>query len=161
MNCERQLKAASEAFFDAFSSNTTPINLLSYFSTTCPIILQHAPANCPHPHTSRLVGGNALRSYFDLLATHWSRSDAKIRHAPQADADTRSVVLGASITWMWRKSGRKWTEDFTWTLEFDDALKIVSFVARTVSGPGTCVMRAVDHEPAMQDRASTHWQASM
>ncbi|KIM40946.1 hypothetical protein M413DRAFT_445721 [Hebeloma cylindrosporum] len=139
-----QLRASSESFFAAFASNKPPIKMLCYFSTTSPVIIQHAPESCPHPQTSRLIGSNAIRSYFDLLATHWTRSNARTRAPTQIDERNRRVVVFASIDWAWKKSGRKWTEDFTWTLDFDESLNIVSFVIRTVSGPGTCVMRAID-----------------
>lgn len=144
MMFEQQLRASSESFFDAFASNKPSIKMLCYFSTTSPVIIQHTPDSCPHPHTSRLVGSNAIRSYFDLLATHWTRSNARTRATTQIDGPNRRVIVSASIDWAWRKSGRKWTEDFTWTLDFDESLEIVSFVIRTVSGPGTCVMRAID-----------------
>lgn len=90
------------------------------------------------------MGSNAIRSYFDLLATHWTRSNARIRATTQIDEPNRRVVVSASVDWAWRKSGRKWTEDFTWTLDFDENLEIISFIIRTVSGPGTCIMRAID-----------------
>ncbi|KDR83063.1 hypothetical protein GALMADRAFT_238865 [Galerina marginata CBS 339.88] len=153
MISEQQLRASSETFFDAFSSNKPPNKMLSFFSNTAPVIIQHAPASCPHPHTSRLNGSNAIRSYFDLLATHWTRSDAKIRSPLQVDTNNRRVTLAASVTWMWRKSGRKFVEEFTWTLDYDEGLKLFSFVIRTVSGPGTCVMRAIDSEPVMQEKS--------
>ncbi|KAF8803421.1 hypothetical protein BYT27DRAFT_7145152 [Phlegmacium glaucopus] len=144
---ERELEAASQEFLEAFSSNISPQNMVSYFSTTHPVIIQHAPASCTRPSASRLIGPNALRSYFDLLATHWIRSDVKIRSAPQVvDGEARSVILGASVTWMWRKSGRKWTEDFTWTIEFDEGLKIISLIIQTVSEARTCIMRATDRD---------------
>lgn len=142
---EAELKTASQEFLDAFSLNISPQNITSYFSTCYPVIIQHAPASCTHPSASRFIGPTAIRSYFDLLAIHWSRSDVKIRTAPQVvDGETQAVVLGASVTWKWLKSGRKWTEDFTWTMGFDDELKIISLVSQTVSEASTCVMRATD-----------------
>ena len=69
-----------------------------------------------------------------------------IRTKPRADAKAHRVVVGASVTWMWRRSGHEWDEDFTCTLEFDENYKISSFIVRTDSAPETCVMRAVDSE---------------
>lgn len=136
------LKASTKAFFDAFAVSTQPVKMLAFFSTQSPVILQHAPIECPHPQTSRLDGSNAIRSYFDILATHWTRSDVKLRQAPEIDAENRRVVVPASVVWKWRRSGRQFREIFTWTLEFDDNMKITSFVVKTISG--TCVMRATD-----------------
>ncbi|KAF8876197.1 hypothetical protein CPB84DRAFT_1752466 [Gymnopilus junonius] len=159
MISEQQLRASSESFFGAFSSNSSPLRMLSFFSTTSPVIVQHAPATCPHPHTSKLDGSNAVRSYFDVLATHFNRSEAKIQKPLQIDVNKRRVNLTASITWKWKKSGREFVEEFTWTLDYDEGLRIVNFVIRTVSGPGTCVMRAIDTEPASTEKASV--QASL
>ncbi|KAF8895562.1 hypothetical protein BD779DRAFT_1609071 [Infundibulicybe gibba] len=129
MPTQQQFIASSDAFFQAFASNTPPLTLLSYFSTT---------------HLFAPYGLNAIRSYFDLLATHWIRSDMR-KHSIRAYPDTRQVVVTASVTWMWRQSRRSWTEDFK-------SPKIISFVVTTESSPGTCVMRAVDTEPATVDR---------
>ena len=141
-----QLISATNAFLQALATNTCSLTLLTHFSTTHLVIIQHAPASCPRPQTSRLSGLNAVRSYFDLLATNWTRSKMAIRTKPRADAKAHRVVVGASVTWMWRRSGHEWDEDFTCTLEFDENYKISSFIVRTDSAPETCVMRAVDSE---------------
>lgn len=138
--------SATDAFFAALATNTAPMTLLTYFSSTYLVIIQHAPSTCPYPKSSRLTGLNAIRSYFDLLATHWTRSDMQ-KHSVQANTTDRTVVVKASVTWMWKKSRRSWREEFTCTLGYDEHCKIVSFIVRTESGPGTCIMRAVDIEP--------------
>lgn len=130
-------------FFNALASNASSPVLLSHFSTSQEVTVQHYPAACPNPRSSLLRGPNAIRSYFDLLATHWTRSNL-VQHSIVSDPDARTVVTNASVTWKWRKSGHQWTEDFLCTLTFDDALQIVSLTVRTDSGPTTCVMRAVD-----------------
>ncbi|PPR08264.1 hypothetical protein CVT24_001157 [Panaeolus cyanescens] len=155
MPTQEQLQSTGVSFFEAFSSNTPSRELLGFFSTSGMPVIQHAPLTCPHPQTSRLTGSNAVRSYFDLLATHWTRSNAKMVEKPKVDLAQRRVTLTATTRWTWRKSGRGWTEDFTWTLDFDESLKILSFVARTTSPPGTCVMRAIDAEPSAHLQSST------
>ncbi|PPQ77080.1 hypothetical protein CVT25_014893 [Psilocybe cyanescens] len=147
-----QLQASTETFFDAFASEAPPIGMLAYFSHTSPAIVQHTPSSCPYPQASRLEGTNAIRSYFDLLATHWNRSDAKIRSPLQIDVDKRRVTLLADVIWTWKKSGRQWIEEFTWTLDYDEGFKIISFVIQTMSSPGTCVMRATDAEPTARQK---------
>lgn len=140
-----QLIAACNNFFAALSNETPPLALLHHFSTTHPITIQHCPANCPHATSSVVKGPNAVRSYFDLLATHWTRSNLT-SHAVSADPITRRVLVKGSVIWTWKRSRRSWKEDFSCTLVFDDseALKISNFTVLTESGPGTCVMRAVD-----------------
>ena len=146
MACETEQKIndAVDAFFKAFASNTSPIAMLVHFSNTSPVVLQHGPKTCPYPFRWRVAGLNAVRSYFDLIATTWSRSNVKICEPPKIDVESRRAVVELSANWTWRKSGRSWTEDFTWDLEFDEGMKIVNFVVRTTSDPATCLMRAVD-----------------
>ncbi|KAJ6583906.1 hypothetical protein DFH09DRAFT_263422 [Mycena vulgaris] len=141
----QQLLFAAEVLFLDLSANTACDILLSHFSSTKDVVIQHAPALCPHPYTSRLTGLNAVRSYFDLLATHWLRSNTKI-HA-QTVVDPYRVAVNASVQWTWRSSGRSWREDFLCTLDYDDHLKIIGMIVETNSPPGTCIMRAVDADP--------------
>ena len=142
---DQRLIDACNCFFDAFSSDTPPLTLLNFFSTTHPVTIQHYPAKCPVPQTSLLRGPNAVRSYFDLLATHWTRSNIT-SHAVAVDPLSRRVLVKGSINWTWKKSGRSWQEDFSCTLVFDDSdpLKIAQFVVKTENGAQACVMRAVD-----------------
>lgn len=143
-----QLLTVTDNFLNAFADNQThPISLLTFFSTSSPVTIQHYPSSCPHPQSSLLCGQNAVRSYFDLLATHWTRSGLR-HHIIDVDPSTRIVLLDGSITWKWNQSGRSWVEEFRITLAFDEMLSIVSFSVRTLSGPGTCVMRAKDVDKA-------------
>jgi len=141
-----QLLFAADSLFADLASNTPPLLLLYHFSTTHPVVIQHAPAACPHAKASRLTGLNAVRSYFDLLATNYTRDDIQ-KHAVHANVDTRQVVVTASVRWMWKASRRTWREEFTCTLGYDEYLKVISFEVATQSSPATCVMRAVDTPP--------------
>ncbi|KAJ7606573.1 hypothetical protein DFH06DRAFT_240254 [Mycena polygramma] len=141
----QQLLFAAEVLFLDLSETTPTSILIGHFSASSEVVIQHTPALCPHPFTSRVTGLNAVRSYFDLLATHWTRSDGQIH--TRTVVGTYQVAVNASVRWTWRCSGRSWREDFLCTLEYDDNLKIVSMIIATNSPPGTCVMRAVDAEP--------------
>jgi len=148
MPCETEQKIndSIDAFFKDFANNVSPLLMLVHFSNTSPVVLQHGPKTCPYPFRWRVAGLNAVRSYFDLIATTWSRSGVKICEPPKIDANSRHAIVELSADWTWRKSGRTWTEDFTWDLEFDEGMKITNFVVRTTSDPATCLMRAVDGE---------------
>ena len=140
---EQLLLDAASSFFNDFSQTATPATLLLHFSTTQPIAIQHAPALSQNGHNSPLLGPNAVRSYFDLLATHWTRAPVAVNHT-EADLVTNTVTADASITWTWRRSRRRWREDFICVLTYDDSLKITSLNLQTVSDPETCLMNAVD-----------------
>ncbi|KAG6899747.1 hypothetical protein C0993_007234 [Termitomyces sp. T159_Od127] len=139
-----QLLAVTNRYLTAFANNKThPLSMLTFFSTTSPVYIQHYPSNSPHPQASIIRGPNAVRSYFDLIATHWTRSPVAHRIV-NVDPYMRTIVFEGSVTWKWKKSGRSWVEDFTCTLAFDEQLKIVSYVVRTDSASQTCLMRAKD-----------------
>ncbi|KAJ7250040.1 hypothetical protein B0H12DRAFT_1052525 [Mycena haematopus] len=141
----QQLLFAAEMLFLDLSANTSSNIVISHFSSTKEVVIQHAPALCPHPHTSRLTGLNAVRSYFDLIATHWLRSDTKIR--TRTIVEPNQVAVSASVQWTWRSSGRSWREDFLCTLDYDDNLKVIGMIVETTSPSGTCIMRAIDEDP--------------
>ncbi|KAF8628698.1 hypothetical protein AX15_003756 [Amanita polypyramis BW_CC] len=139
---DRLLDAAT-AFFADFSKNAAPACLLTYFSTTQPIAIQHAPAFFPDGRASRMSGANAIRSYFDLITAHFTRAPLVIKTI-EADTNNSAITVDASIVWTWRRSHRRWREDLICTIRFDEAFKIVSLNLETVSEPETCVMHAVD-----------------
>lgn len=141
----QQLLFAAEVLFLDLSANPPSNILVAHFSSTKEVVIQHAPALCPHPYTSRLTGLNAVRSYFDLLTTHWMRSDTQTHS--RTVVGPSQVAVNGSVQWTWRSSGRSWREDFLCTLDYDDNLKVVGMVVETHSAPGTCVMRAVDEDP--------------
>jgi hypothetical protein len=151
-----QLVSACTKFLSAVSNNTSP---LAHFSTTHPVSIQHCPARCINPHSFLLRGPNAVRSYFDLLATHWTRSKLNIHTVVPHPAQARVIAKG-SVVWTWKRSGRSWREDFTCTLVFEDsdpaALRILSFMVITESAPGTCVMHAVDEDVHDTSVVGTH-----
>jgi hypothetical protein len=138
---EFSLMFAANNLFAAIASHTPPVRLLSHFSRTEPVVIDHTPIHSPHAYPA--TGLNAIRSYFDLLSTHWICESIQ-RHDMHVRPEVLQVVAKASIIWTWRHSGRSWKEDFTCTLDYDDQLKVKHFLVRTTSPPGTCVMMAVD-----------------
>ncbi|KIY51541.1 hypothetical protein FISHEDRAFT_70766 [Fistulina hepatica ATCC 64428] len=136
------LLSAQQSVFTDFSASASPTTMLSHFSTMSEPIIEHAPMGCPMASLSHLKGSNAVRSYFDILATNWRHSDIDV-YSVDVDAAHRSVSVCASITWTWRSSGHRFREDFVSNLQFDEHLKLQSFVIKTLPG-SECVMRAKD-----------------
>ncbi|KAF7298660.1 hypothetical protein MIND_00813200 [Mycena indigotica] len=141
---QKQLLFAADALFLDLAANASTKILLSHFSSTNELVIQHAPISCPLPQDSRLTGLNAVRSYFDLISVHWERKDLCLDSQNAITHPTKTVTVHGSVGWTWRLSRREWTEKFTCTLEYDDNLKVVGMVVETTSPPATCVMRAVD-----------------
>ena len=136
-----QLLAATHAFLADIAAETSSVCLLSHFSTTQQVSFNHSPEE---NGTNSLTGLNAVRSYFDLLATHWTRHDVKEHHIA-VYPEFQRVILKASVRWVWKASGRGWREEFTCTIDYDDHVKVKRLAVRTDSPPSTCVMRAVDN----------------
>lgn len=140
------LTAVAEDLFSDIANNSPSIRLLAHFSQHQTVTIQHSFAECKTPDAYRFTGLNAVRSYFDLLATHYERS-AMEKHSMRISAHAGRVILLGSVHWTWRSSRKGWREDFECTIDFDDNLKVISFVMLTTSSPSTCVMRAVDPGP--------------
>ncbi|KAJ7069322.1 hypothetical protein C8F01DRAFT_1015128 [Mycena amicta] len=141
---QKQLLFAADALFLDLAANASTKIILSHFSSTHELTIQHAPASCPHPEGSRLTGLNAVRSYFDLVATHWERADMAVESQSVLAHPERTVAVRGSVRWIWRLSRHEWVEKFVCLLEYDDNLKVAGMMVQTTSAPGTCVMRAVD-----------------
>lgn len=65
-------------------------------------------------------------------------------HEYTVDADNQRVVAKASIQWTWRRSKKSWREEFTCTLDFDDWLRVSTFVVESNPPENSCVMLAVE-----------------
>jgi hypothetical protein len=162
------LLGAARRLFSDLASNAGSTALLSHFSSSHPITLRHCPmedmnngqGNSPaYPLTSTstrspcsdtyiLTGRTAVRSYFDTICTHWTRSRVEVHHTsytlPKYPGRAPQVVVDFSITWTWNRSGHSWTEDCTMTVEFDNLAKIINVLCQTTSGRETCIMHATD-----------------
>jgi hypothetical protein len=138
------LRRAAHGLFADIALSKPSLALLNHFSRTELVSLCISPSNGSNaPNTIHFTGINAVRSYFDLAATHWTRSAMRL-HSCHVLPNASRVVLTASVTWTWKQSGRSWTEDFTCTLDFDEQVKVKAFAVQTLSGEQTCLMRAVD-----------------
>jgi hypothetical protein len=135
------LRSAAESLLADIAAQKTPQSLLSHFSTTQTVTIQHNYVHSTTPHL--FVGLHAVRSYFDLLALHWTRDDMQI-HEYTDDADKRRVVVKANVRWTWRRSKKSWREEFTCTLDFDEWLKVSKFVVESSPPEHNCVMLAVE-----------------
>ncbi|KAF9026464.1 hypothetical protein BDZ89DRAFT_1134766 [Hymenopellis radicata] len=138
-----QLTLAAEKLIFDIANNASSSRLLSHFSQSNNVVLQHAWSTCQNPNSYRFTGLNAVRSYFDLLSTHYERS-CMMQHAIHVNDSTGRVVVAASVKWTWRSSRHHWQEDYTCYIDYDATLKVVSFIVVTTSAESTCVMRAVD-----------------
>jgi hypothetical protein len=161
IHSQSQLLQAANRFLAALSSpSSTSRILLSFFSTIQSVTLDHSPSNTHFPQYSMpFVGLHAVRSYFDLISMHYTRVSVTTHTTHVYSAYSR-VAATASIVWRWNSSGHIWTEDIHCTFEFDNALKMKSFIVKTQSPENTCVLRAVDRAESFSPQASPAQDAS-
>lgn len=154
-----QLIHAANSFLAALSNPTRNSRmLLSYFSTRQTVTLDHSPSVTQYPqYSAPFIGLSAVRSYFDLIAMHYTVVSVAT-HSFQAFASQSRVVSISSIQWRWRSSGNTWTEDVSCTFEYDEQLKLKSFIVKTQSAEDTCVLRAVDRTPSRSSSPSEYFK---
>jgi hypothetical protein len=135
------LQSAAKSLLADIAAQKPTLSLLSHFSTTQTVTLQHDFIHSATPYP--FVGLHAVRSYFDLLALHWTRDDMQLYQC-DVYADKLRVVIKASVQWTWRASKQSWREVFTCTLDFDELLKVKGFVVESSPPESSCVMLATD-----------------
>jgi len=135
------LQSAAESLFADIAAQKPSASLLSHFSTAQIVTLQHDYIHSTTPHL--FVGLHAVRSYFDLLALHWTRDDIRF-YKFDVHPDKLQVVITASVQWTWKVSKKSWREDFACTLDFDEWLKVKGLVVRSNAPETSCVLLAVD-----------------
>lgn len=135
------LQTATHSLLSDFRECKPSLKLVSHFSTTQPVHLQHDYIHTDEPMA--FAGLGAVRSYFDLLALNWTRDEVTCEGLVM-DPEELRVAFQGSIQWKWRISKRTWRERFMCTIEFDEKLKVKSFVVETHPPKATCVMHAVD-----------------
>jgi len=138
------LQSAAESLLADIAAQKAPNVLLSHFSSTHNVTLQHDYIH--NTVTYSFAGLHAVRSYFDLLSLHWMRDDMRF-HDCHVYADKSQVVVKASVQWTWRVSKRSWRENFTCTLDFDERLKVKRFIVVSNPPEESCVMLAIDAAP--------------
>lgn len=130
------LLAAAHAFCEAFASKQPLDTILSRFSND--------PAHPPYaieyglpslaPFLGRtFVGLTAIEEYFKILAQHLTYENMRFSEY-LADTETKKVSCKGQARFTWTSNGLSWDETFTYTLDFDDQLRVVSYQVWADSG---------------------------
>lgn len=130
----KQLYQAAEEFCTAFASKKSVDDILSYFSTTYEVsaIEYGEPILAPFLGES-FVGPSGLRQYFELIGSLLSYDDATFsEYVVDCEALKVSVKGRAKFTWLSTK--QSWDETFTYTLDFDEVMKVVRYQVWADSG---------------------------
>lgn len=130
-----QLLAAAQAFCDAFATSRPLDDILAHFSYDP----AHPPEAMEHglplvPFVGRpFVGVIALKQYFTLLAEHLTYENMRFSEYV-VDTEAKKVSCKGQARFTWTSTGLGWDETFSYTLDFDDQLKVARYQVWADSG---------------------------
>ena len=129
-----ELLRSAQAFCNAFSEKQDVEILLAYFSTTHQVsAIEHGlPVLAPFLG-KRFTGISGIRQYFELIGSLLSYNNISFSEY-LVDSETMKVSVKGVATFTWLNTGQSWDEVFTYTLDFDDELKLVQYQVWADSG---------------------------
>ncbi|KIM45969.1 hypothetical protein M413DRAFT_441026 [Hebeloma cylindrosporum] len=128
------LLKAAQNFCDAFSQKKDVDTILSYFSTGHKIsaIEYGTPTLAPFLGRS-FTGISEVKQYFELIGSLLSYKDVEFFEYV-VDSEAMKVSVKGKGTFTWQSTGKTWNEVFTYTLDFDNELKVVRYQVWADSG---------------------------
>jgi len=129
----KHLLDAAQQFCDAFANKDVDA-ILSLFSTTHEIsaIEYGDPVLAPFLGKA-FVGKAGVQQYFDLIGSLLSYENISFsEYVVDPEAIKVSVKGKGEFTWL--GTDQSWSETFTYTLDFDDELKVVQYQVWADSG---------------------------
>ncbi|KAI0047156.1 hypothetical protein FA95DRAFT_1283290 [Auriscalpium vulgare] len=134
MSSRADLLSAAQSFCSAFAAGSSLDTVVAFFSTqTPPLVIEYGlPAFAPflgRPFNDT----NGVVEYFTSL-TNLVQIDGMTFSDYVVDAEVRKVSVKGTGRFTWRETGQAWDETFTYTLDFDDALKVTKYQVWADSG---------------------------
>lgn len=124
-----ELLASAHAFCYTFASSKPLDDILACFSTDPahpPQAIEHGlPSLAPFLGRA-FVGIPALKQYFTLLAEHLKYENMQFSEFV-VDSETKKVSCKGHARFTWVSTGLSWDETFSYTLDFDDQLKVARY----------------------------------
>jgi len=129
-----KLQSAAEAFCEAFSQNKDLDTILGHFSSQDEICAIEYGLPKLAPFLGRpFVGKDKVRGYFETIGALLSYSEIRFSEYV-VDAESLKVSVKGNGRFMWKSTGVEWDEVFTYTLDFDDAFKVLRYQIWADSG---------------------------
>ncbi|KAF8974418.1 hypothetical protein BDZ97DRAFT_21640 [Flammula alnicola] len=129
-----ELSQAAQTFCDAFAEKNDLETILSYFSTTHEVSAIEYGHPILAPFLGRpFVGISGVQQYFELIASLLSYKDITFSQYV-IDPVAMKVSVKGKGTFTWLSTGQSWDETFTYTLDFDDELKVIQYQVWADSG---------------------------
>jgi len=133
------LNAVNALYVEATNTAVQALQITDYFSDTdCPVF-RHVPEEDVNTPAGWVYGHDGVRSYFDLLALHWTRQFCVRQSSITVDPVSRTCQFVLDIHWSWRRPGIPgWLEILECNQTYDFAYKIMRAEYITLSGRDTC-----------------------
>ncbi|KAF9534985.1 hypothetical protein CPB83DRAFT_888926 [Crepidotus variabilis] len=130
----KDLFNAAENFCQAFAEHKDLEYILSLFSVThaTSVIEYGDPILAPFLG-KEFIRPRKIQEYFELLASLVSHENVKFSEY-FADVEAMKVSVKGDGKFTWLSTKQSWHETFTYTLDFDDELKVVKYQVWADSG---------------------------
>ncbi|KAI0065539.1 hypothetical protein BV25DRAFT_1913569 [Artomyces pyxidatus] len=128
------LLAAATAFCDAFAAGSPLDTIIAFFSTsTAPVAIEHGLPQLA-PFLGRTFEGlPGVVQYFVTVGNSATYTDMRFQDWI-VDTQERKVSVRGRGIFTWKSTGQKWDETFTYTLDFDEELKVKRYQVWADSG---------------------------
>lgn len=130
----KHLLRAAENFCNAFADKKDITEVLSHFSTTHEVSAIEYGAPILAPFLGRpFIGIAEVQRYFNIIGSLLSYDDISFSEYV-VDSESLKVSVKGKGEFTWRSTSQTWNETFTYTLDFDDEMKIVRYQVWADSG---------------------------
>ncbi|TDL23173.1 transcription elongation factor S-II [Rickenella mellea] len=122
----QELQSAAQAFCNAFAAKQPLDRLLDYFSSSeIPFAYEHGLPILPFTG-SKYEGTDGIRKYFETIASLLSYENMSFSDYI-VDAEVLKVSVRGQARFTWSSTSTSWQETFTYSLRFDQNLKVVTY----------------------------------
>jgi hypothetical protein len=129
-----QLFNSAQTFCDAFAQKKDTETILSYFSITDEVSAIEYGAPILAPFLGKpFVGRSEVGRYFELIGSLLSYKSVHFSEFV-VDSEAMKVSVKGKGTFTWLSTGQSWDETFTYTLDFNEELKVVRYQVWADSG---------------------------
>ncbi|PPR03840.1 hypothetical protein CVT26_000839 [Gymnopilus dilepis] len=129
-----QLLNSAHNFCDAFAEKKSIDEILALFSVTHEVSAIEYGAQSLAPFLGRLfIGTSEVKRYFELIGSLLSYKNITFSEYV-VDSESLKVSVKGKGTFTWLSTKQSWDETFTYTLDFDDELKVVQYQVWADSG---------------------------
>ncbi|KAF9569412.1 hypothetical protein CPC08DRAFT_812997 [Agrocybe pediades] len=130
----KELQNAAQEFCRGFAGGKSVDEFLEYFSTTYEVsaIEYGEPVLAPFLG-KQFVGKAGLKEYFELIGSLLSYDNVAFSEYV-VDCEALKVSVKGKAKFTWISSKQSWNETFTYTLDFDEEMKVVRYQVWADSG---------------------------